>query len=376
MSREILSSVVLPPEITDAILDYCHSDPRTLSTCALVCRAWYATSRYHLFSAVQLLEAKKTERFTELLQYKTSRPSPNITPFLRNLTLRISADGLWIHSLLSVLPDYIPLEFLSVICVEQHLTDDIKKKFTGTFRSITNLALYETTSLSKSLSRDVEFICAFPELKTVLLSGDHYRDTAIDFRGLRLPSRVQELKLDLASSATEALMEWLLAHETVPTMTALHLARVTDDRVPALQQYIQFCKHSLEELRLFLYQRRTDPADFDLSHHIALKSIHLSASGPDSIRTIRDILSCSVTSENLSNHPKHIILRISTFELSNVYDWASMDKLLSSNKSLSPMITVVMDKAGYEATMMARLAVCASHKQLKIVCSEAVTGGK
>lgn len=39
----------LPPELLDIIIDYGYSDRRMLATCALVCKAWLQSSRYHLF---------------------------------------------------------------------------------------------------------------------------------------------------------------------------------------------------------------------------------------------------------------------------------------------------------------------------------------
>ncbi|KAK1219409.1 hypothetical protein PQX77_017881 [Marasmius sp. AFHP31] len=363
----IATTPFLPPEITDSIIDYCHSDSRTLALCSLVCRAWYASTRYHLFPVVKLSTVKKASWFTNLLEYRPSEPSLHIAPFLRHLTLNISPDSLWLPGFVGALPEYIPLVTLNVFCRGYHLTPEIRTKFAQTFKSITSLELHETTALAKSLARDVEFICAFTELKRVFLSGDHYRDTMIDIGRARLPSRVEKLEIDLASSATESLMGWLLAHEpVVPRVSGLHLFRVTDNTVPVLGEYIQRCRDSLEDLMLLLYQRRTNAADFDLSQHAGLRSVYLSASGSESIRTISDILTPLIAGEMKSTLARHIVLRISTFEADNVYDWAVLDKVLSSNGgSPPPKITVVMDQDGeYESKLRSRLSVCAAQKQL------------
>lgn len=47
-------NTTLPNEIQDRILDFLHDCKPTLLTCALVCRTWVPTSRYHLFSEVIL----------------------------------------------------------------------------------------------------------------------------------------------------------------------------------------------------------------------------------------------------------------------------------------------------------------------------------
>ena len=44
----------LPNEVQDRILDFLHDDKPTLEACALVCRAWVPTSRFHLFRQIQL----------------------------------------------------------------------------------------------------------------------------------------------------------------------------------------------------------------------------------------------------------------------------------------------------------------------------------
>ncbi|KAF9266635.1 hypothetical protein L218DRAFT_858255, partial [Marasmius fiardii PR-910] len=49
-----MTAPTLPPEVTDCIIDHCHSDREVLSTCGIVCKSWYPTSRYHLFAAVEI----------------------------------------------------------------------------------------------------------------------------------------------------------------------------------------------------------------------------------------------------------------------------------------------------------------------------------
>lgn len=48
---------MIPPEITDAIIDHLYSDSAALSNCSLVCRIWLPFARYHLFDAICLQSA-------------------------------------------------------------------------------------------------------------------------------------------------------------------------------------------------------------------------------------------------------------------------------------------------------------------------------
>jgi hypothetical protein len=61
----VIQYPALPGEITDALIDYLHSDLRTLGICGRVCSEWLIRSRYHIFSTVQLWPWR-VHRFFEL----------------------------------------------------------------------------------------------------------------------------------------------------------------------------------------------------------------------------------------------------------------------------------------------------------------------
>ncbi|KAI0073165.1 hypothetical protein K474DRAFT_1603825, partial [Panus rudis PR-1116 ss-1] len=44
----------MPPELADYTLDFLHDDAATLGSCALTCKAWLPTSRFHLFHTLKL----------------------------------------------------------------------------------------------------------------------------------------------------------------------------------------------------------------------------------------------------------------------------------------------------------------------------------
>src|ERR1700722_12374878 len=54
MQSHYLLQDAISNEIQDRILDFLHDSKPTLMACALVCRAWVPTSRYHLFHDIQL----------------------------------------------------------------------------------------------------------------------------------------------------------------------------------------------------------------------------------------------------------------------------------------------------------------------------------
>jgi hypothetical protein len=61
----------LPPELTDHIIDFLHSDRYALAKCALVHRSWIPTSRLHL-CAVLNLTRRNTPTFISLLRSNDS----------------------------------------------------------------------------------------------------------------------------------------------------------------------------------------------------------------------------------------------------------------------------------------------------------------
>jgi hypothetical protein len=52
--RSDTNSRRLPPELTEHIINYLHDSPEDLRSCALVCKAWLAPSRSHLFYKISI----------------------------------------------------------------------------------------------------------------------------------------------------------------------------------------------------------------------------------------------------------------------------------------------------------------------------------
>ncbi|KAH9831578.1 uncharacterized protein C8Q71DRAFT_781370 [Rhodofomes roseus] len=72
----------LPPELNDHILDYLHKDSRSLGACALTCRAWLATARYHRFRDIRVETDAKLTALRDLVA-----PSPALGLVVRRLRI-------------------------------------------------------------------------------------------------------------------------------------------------------------------------------------------------------------------------------------------------------------------------------------------------
>lgn len=62
-------SSIVPPEISDYIMDYLWDDYHALAACSLTCRAWIPTNRSHLFEFVHLEHESKIVQFLEILDH-------------------------------------------------------------------------------------------------------------------------------------------------------------------------------------------------------------------------------------------------------------------------------------------------------------------
>src|SRR3984957_8094365 len=74
-----------PPELVDYTIDYLHDSPSTLCTCACVCQAWVAPSRFHLFYRHEITPTVRTStvhlQIRQLLEF--IQGSPHIAFYIR-----------------------------------------------------------------------------------------------------------------------------------------------------------------------------------------------------------------------------------------------------------------------------------------------------
>ncbi|TFY61525.1 hypothetical protein EVJ58_g4462 [Rhodofomes roseus] len=96
----------LPPELTDHILDYLHKDSRSLGACALTCRAWLATARYHRFRDLSVKSHIMLTALRDLVA-----PSPALGLVVRRLRIHI-----WTSTLLCSKFPSLPALTTLVLC--------------------------------------------------------------------------------------------------------------------------------------------------------------------------------------------------------------------------------------------------------------------
>lgn len=327
-----------------------------LVSCSLVSKKWFASSRYHLFSTIEL-SSKDSKSFSELLE----SPLCTIIPFLNEISFHVQDDAPWILDLLSERFYFGTVTTLNVFCYGVDLKESIRNAISSRFLSITYLRVFAATLASRSLAPDVHFICSFPRLKNVLLYGHHQSGFHID-SALRLPPNIRALKLDLPSPALDGIMLWLLAHENLPTVSSLHIFRVKAEHCAALEQYTQACQNTLEDLMILLHKQSTeDEVNFDLRPNTSLNSIFLSASGPDAIQAAGAVLS-SLSSPYL----RDVILRVPYVHLRQE-GWGGLDTMLASRTQPVACTVVTDDSRNYGPELRKRLPTLNASGSLRVV---------
>lgn len=71
---------LMPPELTDLIIDFLHDDHTGLKNCGLVCRQWLPTAQYHFFRTISSIQLDHGKKFLKLLE-----SSPHIGRYVHTL---------------------------------------------------------------------------------------------------------------------------------------------------------------------------------------------------------------------------------------------------------------------------------------------------
>jgi hypothetical protein len=79
----------LPPEVIDMVIDFLHSNKRSLAACSLTCKMWLSSGRFHLFSKVLLSTEKRISSFAALFE----KPFNSVAPFVQHLIISLCPRG-------------------------------------------------------------------------------------------------------------------------------------------------------------------------------------------------------------------------------------------------------------------------------------------
>ncbi|KAH9915314.1 uncharacterized protein B0H18DRAFT_1041953 [Fomitopsis serialis] len=86
-SNSTLGPPVMPPELTDRIVDFLHDDHAALKSCGLTCRPWLSAVRYHLYYAISLENTRLFRAFSSLLNR-----TPTLGQYVREIHLAMTEE--------------------------------------------------------------------------------------------------------------------------------------------------------------------------------------------------------------------------------------------------------------------------------------------
>jgi len=202
-----------PLELIDRILDYLHSDRRTLSSCSQVCRAWLASSKCRLFrNATVRLSRRVATQFIQLLDAPGS-----IAYYIRHLEM----DEFFLMDPPKDLlrnTDLVSITSLRLHGIRGNATLANAMSLTRNFQALTNFELH---SSRLSLAQFLGIVGALPLLQRIGLE-----DVSLGTKPSSVPndqhslSHLRELDFQSRSYVSE-LLDWLLSYERIPAINKL-----------------------------------------------------------------------------------------------------------------------------------------------------------
>lgn len=117
---------ILPPEMTDEIIEYICDDPTMLRACSLTCKAWAMSAQGHIFRTVRLsFDHADLVSFVKLLE-----TSPRLAQYIRvlgiagDMSLRFEAENRFVEDIFPLFaPKLANIEGLEISRIKFHRPD-------------------------------------------------------------------------------------------------------------------------------------------------------------------------------------------------------------------------------------------------------------
>jgi hypothetical protein len=254
----------IPQEIIDQVIDHLYDDWETLRTCALVCRAWVPSSRYHLFGVVNIyaLEYEQPGRYSSLIGH-LDHPLCTFAPSVRVLYITSTVDGDpnlsddWLDPLIPYLSKLLSVKTLVGISIGGWPNNHWHRLFKSTsfVNQITHLSLRYSEFVS--FEQCMETIHSFPSLETLDCTNNYpHGNPDADECTLTLPPPPSLRILATCFHITghwQLIWQWL--HRSQTRLSKIKLvsnvtSNISAAKVSTLNQYLRFLGPSLEILSM------------------------------------------------------------------------------------------------------------------------------
>src|ERR1700722_3210615 len=264
-----------PAELSDAIIDYLHDDIHSLGTCALVCKRWLPSSRYHLFGRVTV-SPKNVGKLVELLQ------SPLSTiPQVSHMRMYLIQSAKQFDDTLSSLSSLTPLRSVHSLSLNQVILESTTKAIISqpAFGAVAELKLEEVRF--GEFHHFVDFMSGFSLLETFVVKHLSWRmDTHLSAVWWTTPSTLRVLDLDLCPVV--GILKWLRLCPPIPPIHTVRFRGLTTPWLSGIQCFLREIGPSLQHLSLTYHSSHNERMTgnelcrhLDLSHNCALRSIDL-----------------------------------------------------------------------------------------------------
>jgi hypothetical protein len=257
---KISKQITIPQEMVDKFIDHLYDNRSALKSCALVCRAWVPSSRYHLFSSLSFSPLSYGPSFPHLIGH-LDHPLCTFASSIRKLFIIASTDGgrpmpFWLDPVIPYLAKLSSVKFL--------ISDEIAGwqallKSPSFSPQITHLTL--NNPLFKSFKECMDTIHSFPSL--VHLDCDFRRQydnkwtqDLPAFRGSLPPTlRTLGITFSVQLPCSRLMWQWLHRSQTQLSTITLRAVSIRTDDITATNlysfaQYLQFLGPSLEVLQV------------------------------------------------------------------------------------------------------------------------------
>ncbi|KZT09446.1 uncharacterized protein LAESUDRAFT_810472 [Laetiporus sulphureus 93-53] len=262
----------LPLELTDHIIDNLHVDFVSLKNIALVCHAWVASARKHIFFSVTLTGYRKAHAFLAALQ-----SSKDIGRYVKQLDMRINTDYDDPSPFEDVMKHLSSVRSFELNANEVPLNLEIIKSIGPVEEFTMELGEWEELDLKGALF-------AFPKLSSLVLHtspGSGICDVASD--SPMFPVRKLKTTAFVPSStypeAPNLVLSTLLQHK-LPLIEALTLAIVADRDLFALREFLRTHEGNIKLLDLSFKYSVDDSAASSLADVLRercmdIRNVHL-----------------------------------------------------------------------------------------------------
>ncbi|KAJ6594075.1 hypothetical protein B0H19DRAFT_48640 [Mycena capillaripes] len=279
--------MALPAEVAELIIDRCEHKP-TLSSCSLVCKAWHARARFHLFSApikvVDVPGVPRVKAFVATLRH----PLCTIHPYIHSLSIRQpSSNASLLNPVIPVLVELSNLTYLEIVAENALLSDESQALFRAHFMSVRHLLLRMTFA---TCADAVALVCSFPLLETLRLHARWIGSSPPP--AVSLPPNLHALDLD---GLLDDILAWLLSCPPSPILSSVQLRDVASRELGIVLKYVRFVAATLKTLKLSFIDTRSETnfleSNFDTIHTPALRRMDVEGRQSNDVNLVVHLLS-------------------------------------------------------------------------------------